>query len=207
MKILAIVCEGDSEEAYINRLRKYIEETTAPNVPLRIVPKNAHSGHFVVIRKKIKEVRKDNQRVRVEVMTDYDLYLRNDEANWEKYAARETSIPAFCFNFQNFEDFMVFHYPDEIVNEWMEVFNPMGHFSHPLHGEEYLEIFRTISVFSNYKKGSLPANFVNAQSLANLSRRIETAPLDYSAFVSDDVRSFAAFLLGELKRVAIPVGE
>ena len=146
---IIIFCEGKTEFTYVQNLARLLREY---NSSIQLIPKDIGGGTVINIRKKIKEYRKNNKKLEGSLLLrDYDVVL------WDRHE-EITSIQLgvnILYSYQNFEDFLVLHMPDNIVREWVTSTTQAGHFSKPLHAEDYLNLFRQI-VCPNYKKGELP---------------------------------------------------
>ena len=201
---ITVICEGQSEVAYITDLQKFIEqESNGWQFPLIFLPEFVGGGAFAKINKILNQERKNNPKTRCEVWADYDLYRRDYKQTKTQYLAhlqRMDSFPKFCFAFYNFEDFYILHHPQNIIDQWKTIFSQYSpqhptHFQTPLHGKDYLPRFQKL--FPNYRKGMIPLDFISWESLrrlkANLINRAIPPPND------DDCRDFAAFLIGELE--------
>jgi hypothetical protein len=201
-----IVCEGESEWAYLQRLQGFLDDQELPSgvfetplkfiVPQRVIVKN---GSFGKMASRYKQTRKENKKASIQIWADFDLYHRNDQRCSEYYSAKASGIPDFLFSFHNFEDFYALHFDGEILEQWLQYGSSVGrrHFAEPLHARDYVpEIER---IFSGYKKGGLPADFVSWDSLrklkANLGHQPTSNPHNFR-----DIRSFAEFLIGEVER-------
>jgi len=196
-KHIIIICEGDSEVAYIKQLQSFLDKEAAGIRQLVFVPKNAASGHFTSICKMLKEIRKKNRNHKnVQIWVDYDLYHPQRPKNKrQNYLDRPQGVPAFHFSFHNFEDFLILHYPLDTVRKWVSVFENTGHFTQPLHHETYKPHFSTI--FPDYRKGLLPVQFVNAVTLGHLKRNLLGRIIPPSD--EPDFQDFAKLLLSELE--------
>ena len=198
MKRIIVCCEGKSEHLYIQQLNTFMESWSGDNLrSLFFFPICVDCGDFTPVKRIIQETRKSNPRTEIQVWVDYDLYHPNRKNNkLKKYLSRPQGIPVFHFSFQNFEDFLILHYPPETLLKWELKFNNTGHFSHPLHGKDYHPIFKTI--VPGYEKGLLPAQFVNAATLGNLKRNLPNRPIPPPPG-EPGFKDFATFLLAELE--------
>lgn len=198
-----IICEGESERAYLQRLQAFFDQQPLPSGSfeplLRIfAPQNAvaQSGKFSVLKKRYSAVRKENKKVTIRIWADFDLYLRNDHHCATHYRSKPATLPDFLFSFHNFEDFLALHLADEPFARWLE-FGRMGHFETPLHSPDYMREFETI--LPGYRKAGLPPDFITWQSLANLKRRLTHQPIPRLHDLGS-IDKFADFLIAEIER-------
>lgn len=199
-----IVCEGESERAYLQRLQGFLDSLeVAPDTfetRLRfIVPERAiaKGGTFGKLKNLYKKARKSNQKTSIEIWADFDLYHRNDQSCAEHYAAKTDGIPDFLFSFHNFEDFYALHFDGTALNQWLLFGGPAGrrHFLSPLYSDGYLPEIKRI--FPGYSKGGLPAGFVSWASLRNLKANLRHQPTS-NPHNLQGIRSFAQFLISEI---------
>lgn len=199
-----IICEGESERAYLQRLQAFFDQQPLPSgsfePPLRIfAPQNAiaQSGKFSALTKCYRAVRKENKKApSIRIWTDFDLYHRNDHECATHYRSKRSTVPDFLFSFHNFEDFLALHLADEPFSRWLE-FCRRGHFANPLHSPDYHRKFEPI--LPVYRKGGLPPDFITWRSLANLQRHRIHQPLPNPA-PFDGIDCFADFLIAEIER-------
>ena len=199
-----IVCEGESEWAYLQRLQSFLEDQPlAENEfepPLRfIAPERiiVKTGTFGKLKTRYNATRTSNRRApSIQIWTDFDLYHRNDNNCTTLYAAKTPSIPDFLFSFHNFEDFFALHWNGEPFEKWLE-FGSRGHFATPLHSDCYLPEIKRI--FPYYSKGALPADFITWDALKNLKINKAKSPTSNPHALAG-IRSFADFLIGELEK-------
>jgi hypothetical protein len=201
-----IVCEGESEWAYLRRLQGFLDDQELPPdtfdtplqfvVPERVIVKN---GSFGKMKSRYNKMRKENKNTAIQIWADFDLYHRNDFKCAEHYAAKSGGIPDFLFSFHNFEDFFALHFNGGALDEWLRFGGPAGlrHFITPLHSEGYLPEIKRI--FPGYGKGGLPADFVSWASLKNLKANLQHQPAS-NPHNLQGIRSFAEFLIGEIER-------
>ena len=198
-KRITICCEGKSEQAYIQQLNAFIESRDADHFAPSLIfhPIPVGCGKFTPVRQAIQNEHKKNPKQNLCAWVDYDLYHpRREESERQNYLSRSQGVPDFHFSFYNFEDFLILHYPLATLQEWALRLGNTGHFTQPLYDDEYKPHFKAI--LPDYEKGSLPAQFVNADTLGNLKRnlpaRIISPPSD-----EPDFRDFAGFLLAEFE--------
>jgi hypothetical protein len=201
-----IVCEGESEWAYLQRLQSFLESEPladgAFEPPLRfIVPQRVivKGGSFGQMKSRYNQTRRENRNASIQVWTDFDLYHRNDNRCAEHYAAKTAGIPDFRFSFHNFEDFFALHWDGAPLADWLHFGSPAGcgHFTAPLHASGYLpEIER---IFPGYGKGQLSPDFISWASLKNLKSNLAHQPLSNPHNLAN-IRSFATFLVDQIDR-------
>jgi hypothetical protein len=202
-----IVCEGESEWTYLQRLQSFLDDQEVPagafETPLRfIVPAQAVSrtGAFGKIVATFKKTQRANKNApSIQIWADFDLYHRNDDKCADMYAAK-ANIPDFLFSFHNFEDFYALHFDGEALSEWLKFGHTDGkcHFTTPLRAEGYLPEIKRI--FPGYKKNDLPADFVSWASLRNLKANLGHQPSRSNPHNLESIRSFAAFLIDQIER-------
>jgi len=201
-----IVCEGESEWAYLQRLQGFLDDQElSPEtfetplqfiVPERVIVKN---GSFGKMTSRYNKTRKVNKKASIQIWADFDLYHRNDKKCAVLYAAKTAGIPDFLFSFHNFEDFFALHFDGQDLADWLQYGSPAGrrHFTAPLHARDYVQEIERI--FPGYKKGGLPADFVCWASLKKLKANLEHQPAS-NPHNLQGIRSFAEFLIGEIDR-------
>jgi hypothetical protein len=202
-----IVCEGESEWAYLQRLQAFLDDQEVPagafEAPLRFIgPEHAiaKTGSFGKIQSTYKKTRTANRGRSIQVWADFDLYHRNDYSCADNYSAKTDGIPDFFFSFHNFEDFFALHFDGTHLEEWLKFGGPSGHrhFITPLHSDGYLPEIKCI--FPDYAKGGLPADFVSWATLKNLKTNLGHQPLDSNPHELRGIRSFAQFLVDQIER-------
>ncbi len=201
-----IVCEGESEWAYLQRLQAFLDDQEVPagafESPLLFIgPEHAiaKTGTFGKIKSTYNKTRSANRGRSIQVWADFDLYHRNDKKCATHYAAKTSGIPDFFFSFHNFEDFFALHFDGTALAEWLKFGGPSGHrhFITPLHSDGYLPEIKRI--FPDYAKGGLPADFVSWDSLRNLKANLGHQPMASNPRNIQGVRSFAEFLIREIE--------
>jgi hypothetical protein len=198
-----IVCEGESEWAYLQRLQSFFDQQPllggAFEPPLRIIAPQqaiAKGGKFSTLKKQYRTTRKANRNITIQIWADFDLYHRNDQHCADHYAGKTASIPDFLFSYHNFEDFFALHFDGLELAEWLR-FGNSGHFTTPLHAVGYLPEIKRI--FPGYGKGSLPANFITWDALNNLKHNRSHQPTSNPSNLQG-LGSFADFLITEIER-------
>jgi len=201
-----IVCEGESEWVYLQRLQSFINSLPTPDgtyeVPLQFIPPAraiAKSGKFSSVIKNYRARFRENKNSSIQVWVDFDLYHRNDNKNADLYKLKQTqhpNTPDFHFSFHNFEDFLALHFDDAHFNEWKRIFHANGHFNTPLHETDYMPAFKTM--LPAYRKGDLPAGFVSKDSLARLKKNTASQPRSNPENLRN-IKNFADFLINQIE--------
>lgn len=198
-----IVCEGQSEWTYLQRLQSFLESQPLAagefDAPLKLICPGrviAKGGTFGKLRSRFNEARKNERKASIQIWADFDLYHRNDNQCADFYSAKTDGIPDFLFSFHNFEDFFALHAQEAEFQQWL-AFGGRGHFATPLHSEGYLPEIKKI--FPAYAKGGLPAGFITWDSLNNLKRNKALQPVS-NPRGWNPILSFADFLVDEIEK-------
>ena len=155
-----IICEGDSEFAYVQEFNRFLNERGAPIV---FVAHNAGGGSFKNLRQVCRAL-KTRKNGRTYIMADKDIYHRDDNGNGAAYEREKGHMPPFLFQTWNFEDFLLMHSPVEVLSAWRDQARRSGHMMNPLHGEEYMPNFMAFCECNKvaldfsfpYEKGDMP---------------------------------------------------
>ncbi len=197
-----IVCEGESEWAYLQRLQSFLDKQPLADgtfeTPLRfIVPEKVivKDGAFGKLKRRYNQTRKANKKASIQIWADFDLYHRNDHHCADHYALKTAGIPDFLFSYHNFEDFFALHWDGNSFQGWLH-FGNQGHFTTPLHAIGYLPEIKRI--FPGYSKGELPADFITWAALKNLKRNRAHQPT-FNPNNLQVLGSFADFLIGKIE--------
>ena len=202
-----IVCEGESEWTYLQRLQSFLDDQEVPagafETPLRFIgPEHAmaKNGSFGKLVSTFKKKRTENRGRSIQIWADFDLFHRNYGHCAEHYAAKTDGIPDFLFSFHNFEDFYALHFAGDALAEWLKFGGRSGfrHFTTPLHSDGYLPEIKRI--FPGYRKNDLPPDFVTWASLRNLKANLGHQPTSSNPHNLQNIRSFAAFLIDQIER-------
>ena len=91
------------------------------------------------------------------------------------------------------------HFDGVSLEQWIKYGSPAGrsHFTAPLHACDYEPEIK--SIFPEYKKGSLPADFVSWASLRNLKANFNHQPTS-NPHSLQGIYSFAEFLIREIEK-------
>ncbi len=198
-----IVCEGESEWAYLQRLQSFLDQQPLLDgtfeSPLQfIAPERVtvKTGTFGKLENRHNQLRRENKNSSIHIWADFDLYHRNDSNCAELYSKKAPGIPDFLFSYHNFEDFFALHWEGDALEKWLQ-FGQRGHFTTPLHADGYLPEIK--SIFPDYGKGGLPADFITWDSLKNLKRNLSHQPTSNPSNLQGR-GSFADFLIAEIER-------
>lgn len=204
-KNIVVVCEGESEWTYLQRLNSALASEPFPEgwvePPVRFIgrPKKTGvgKGSFKAVERALRKEMKMNPSAEKWAWVDADLYARDYKDCGTNYQKRATGIPPFHFSIFNFEDFLALHLDDEKFDHWVKVMTDAGHFKNPLHWDDYKGHFE--NVMPGYQKGGLPADFVTLASLGNLNRHLSQMPIVNLKSLQVE-RTFASSMLEEVSR-------
>jgi hypothetical protein len=130
-KCIIIVCEGNSELAYIQELNRLMREMEL-NAVFR--PISVGTGFYTAVQTKYREVKRANPRAEIYIWVDSDIYERNERDCNTAYNHRPAGVPVFLFSQKNFEDFLATHLSSEKLQQWLEVCRQNGHFFYAIGG-------------------------------------------------------------------------
>lgn len=198
-----VVCEGTSEQTYIQQLQGFIEKLPSPDgvfmAPLIFNAPNrdyiANGGQIGAIKKAYLRVRKKNPRSPVVVWADFDLYHRNESGCSIAYSNKGRSMPDFHFSYHSFEDFLALHLERELLNEWY-TWGARSHFNNPQASDDCASLI--CKLIPDYKKGTLPTCFITKERLRNLKANLSFQPQSNPHNVQN-IGKFADFLVGQLE--------
>lgn len=188
-EMIILLCEGPSEYAYIQELNRYLREN---EYNFKFIPKPVGTGFYTEVQKKHKEVRKDNPRTPIRILLDDDIYVRNENEHEQANSSMLASSgfkDEFMFNVHNFEDFLMLHYDDETLNQWLTKCTETNHGNTPMHSAQYMPLVK--EMFPDYEKGELLFSPIDQEKLDNLFRHNE----DNAIFIKSD---FATYLKEKL---------
>lgn len=188
-RTIIIFCEGESEYAYIQELNRFLREN---EYGFAFVPKVIGTGVYSEVLAKYKEEHKDNPRTLLRIMLDDDIYVRNDNDRERENSVKLSGSPIrelFLFNVHNFEDFMVMHCDDEVLNRWLTTCVAENHQKVPMHSVKYMPLIQCF--FPGYEKGSCPLSPIRKDMLDNLFNHNDAAAIFLKS-------GFATFLKGLL---------
>ena len=147
-----IICEGNSEYAYIQKLNRFLSEN---NYDFTLIAKIVGTGHYKEVQRKYRNERKNNPKLPIEIWVDKDTYVRNDEGDKDNYKKKPSKIPDFLFSMMNFEDFLALHTDKKTLENWFQICSRKKHHLSPMKETEYLPLVKE-HLFSNYSKGDIP---------------------------------------------------
>jgi hypothetical protein len=198
-----IICEGESERAYLQRLQGFLDDLPLPDgepfdTPLRFIPALAGTGSFGKLTARYKAAKSASRNSSIQIWTDFDLYHRNHQNCAHRYAAKPTGIPHFLFSYHNFEDFFALHFDAPELHQWLTFGSSAGqnHFTAPLNSHQFLPAIKAI--FPSYRKGALSPDLVSWSSLRNLKANLQHQPSWSNPHQLQGLRSFAQFLISEI---------
>lgn len=180
-----LICEGDSEFAYVQELNRLLAKC---GVPIVFLPHNAGGGGFGNVRQACRKL-KTKRDGRTFVVADKDIYFRNEKGNGTAYERGKHLVPPFLFQTWNFEDFLLMHFPSELLAAWIAEATRCGHVARPLHRCDYMPIFSefcakyncTLNFATPYEKGDMPFD-LHAGHLECLFANNETSAFPHSDF-------------------------
>lgn len=186
-----IICEGDSECAYVNQLCRLL---LASGVQENFQAIPVGGGDFKLILGACKANKYTSRLPFFKVMLDYDRYKRNDRDCNKRYEAakKKIKLPDFLFQHHTFEDFLLMHCSVDIVRAW-QVFAKAHFFNTPLTKGPYIERLKAfaqqhpgeLAWVTSYKKGEFPFSELTLDHLRNLFANNTTAALPpYSDFAT-----------------------
>lgn len=177
-----VLCEGESEFNYITNLNRILCFRSNPYTKL-FKAVLIGSGKFVTVKHEYDKALKNNKKEKDNILIwiDYDIYKRNENDNNTLYK-NKLGIPDFLFSYMNFEDFLILHLSENVVDEWYK--KCKEHFlNNPKSSKEYLPLFK--KYFSDYKKGELPIQ-LDKNTLENMFKNLHSC--------SNYKNDFASFL-------------
>lgn len=160
-----IVCEGNSEKAYIQNLNRFLDDN---GYGFTLIPKIVGCGHFTRVQAKYRQEKKNNPKADIRIWVDNDTYKRNDARDGDKYQKKSKHLPDFMFSVMNFEDFLALHSDGKILENWFQVCSREKHHIKPMIEEKYMPLVRK-HLFKDYQKGDIPFA-INEERLNNLFR-------------------------------------
>ncbi|MCP4355075.1 MAG: hypothetical protein GY793_05470 [Proteobacteria bacterium] len=201
MIYLHIFTEGDSEDAYINKLRQFISKNALTDDFTLIydseqcingVGQGPYTESKIAgkIKKEITESLPKKEfwdGKDIIIWIDYDIFkkykLSQDKLLLTIKSKFYSANINIYYNHMNFEDFFVLHFPDKI-NKWQEVCKSRNHFEDPLKGEDHLKLFKE-NIFPKYNKRTLLPGFNITKK--NLEEVIKSSKSSTNNFKSDIV--------------------
>ncbi len=157
---IIVVCEGASENAYLQELNRFFREH---RIPLTFAPRVVGNGAFKAVAGYFRNIRRFMRDEEILIWVDLDIYTHSEANN---YLNKPASIPDFLFSEMNFEDFLLLHMDRNQVLHWQSVAEKYDHFRHPMPAAVYMPIYKT-AAFKYYRKGRMPFK-INAKTLGQL---------------------------------------
>lgn len=189
-----IVCEGESEEAYVKALGQFLRD----QMGVRISFKTGDAGGrtFSKIKEAMRDLQKRNHEecrtyAQMRIMADWDCYARSEKER-EKYEKEKARLPKFLFQYFNFEDFLLMHFPTEIVEAWKKY--ATAHFKRPWSEDEYVPKFKVfvgqyekeLKDLQNYRKGNVfPLTQAHLDNLLQNNTKDGLPRSDFAAFLQE----------------------
>ena len=182
---VTVICEGSSENAYLQSLNRILRCTNYSWNVGPFIPRVAHQGYYGSVIAKLKEEQQRNRKSTFHVWVDRDIYIRNTKNSQTNYQQKPKNIPNFFFSTMNFEDFLMLHCKDSLLNEWIAICVQHHHFNNPMTEADYMPLYR--SLLPNYKKGELPFDLTKDRvslMLDRLERPKNPFANDFGMFLS-----------------------
>lgn len=162
-----IICEGKSEEKYINYLSQILIKNGIFDLRLISYPfygSKTYSRLIPRIKEKIDEIKSDERDIssyKIYIWLDKDIFINKYRTKKEVFEKDISSIKLpteieILYNTMNFEDFLILHYDKKIIKELQVRLCGEKHFERPLISTNYLKIFNIF--IKSYSKGSLPSS-------------------------------------------------
>jgi hypothetical protein len=190
-EIILVICEGASEKAYIQELNRYFREK---EIFYNFVPKPSDGGAYSKVVKKFRQVRTENRHAKIIIWVDFDLYMRNEKGDMDRYSSKPQDIPDFSFSRMNFEDFLSLHFEKPTLDNWIVTCTGSNHFTIPMHSVEYVPLFE-VFLDIPYNKGKIPFSFSDSL-VSNLRKNIEDRNVPFKC-------DFATYFLGLINQQKI----
>ena len=152
-----IICEGKSENNYLNIINRYFRDN---NICKQIIIKTLTGNTDIKnLKNYVKEFSKSKPDS-IYVWLDKDISYNNKKniiTNIEIINKnRKQAKIDIKYSYMNFEDFLSMHFEKE-CKDLQNILEKKQHFTKPLNSEEYLKIF--MKIFKEYKKGDLSKIF------------------------------------------------
>ncbi len=189
-KTYVIVCEGNSENAYIQELNRFLDDG---DYSFTFVSNPIRNGHYKAVTSKYQDVKRKSPRSDIFIWVDKDTYQRNDDNDGDNYSRKPSKFPDFMFSFFNFEDFLVMHMDEMIVLKWQDICEKHGHFENPMYSEQYMPLLRE-NIFPNYKKGEIPFE-ITKENFENLLRNQQNLNIKFKCDFAEMIAIHAQKLI------------
>jgi hypothetical protein len=167
MRKIFIICEGKSEEKYIQGLRAILVSKAVDS--LSIFPEcfyggKTYSEFLSGIKNAINTIKGRGRKFedQIFIWIDKDRFLRelvHKKDDFEVYISnvKLPKNPIILYNHMSFEDFLILHYSEQGILALQSKLNHKNHFIKPLIAEEYVPIYKEL--IQDYSKGNLPDDF------------------------------------------------
>lgn len=175
--VIIIVCEGKSEANFVNSLFKSFGKN---NISLKVHVANGWRG----IERKVKSIKKDNPRTRIEIIMDYDV-IKRGECKKTRFAGITPR-----YNYFNYEDFLMLYQPKNVVLAYQEKCESFKHFDSPMKSGKIEEVIRDF--FPNYEKGKLPFT-LDEQAIINLQKNNKDPEISFHSDFVDLLEEIGVF--------------
>ena len=182
-KAIIVVCEGNSERAYIQKLNRYLREN---DYPFTFQAQSVGCGHYKEVVKKYKKEQKGNRRTEILIWVDKDIYVRNERNNRDQYDRKPRGIPDFLFSCMNFEDFISLH-DTVLLSNWHQTCLDHNHFDNPMNEATYMPLWER-EIAQNYKKGSMPFS-IDDEKLETLFSNLQENGIRFRCGFADYLRN------------------
>ena len=90
---VTIICEGSSENAYLQSLNRILRCTNYSWDVGPFIPRVAHQGYYGSVIAKLKEEQQRNRKSTFHVWVDRDIYIRNTKNSQTNYQQKPKNIP------------------------------------------------------------------------------------------------------------------
>lgn len=181
VETVVVICEGSSENTYLQELNRFFREH---RIPLVFSTKVIGSGVYKAAVNRYRDARRELKNTEIVIWVDQDIYLTSQRKLYEN---KPGTIPDFLFSRMNFEDFLALHMDRRTVMRWQAVCEEHGHFSEPLPSALYMPLYK-VACFPHYRKGKLPFA-LNEQALsrlfANQKRKAVRFRCDFGVFLKE----------------------
>ena len=186
VQTIVVVCEGASENTYLQELNRFFREH---RIPLNFIPRVVGNGSCKAVMGYYRNIRRFMKNEEIIIWVDLDIYMSSEAHN---YARKPSDIPDFLFSEMNFEDFLVLHMNPQRVFEWQGIAEKHEHFQQPLPASVYGPIYKAIC-FNRYRKGRMPFR-LNAKSLGQMFANLKNKHIRFG-------NGFGVFLENLLKEM------
>lgn len=187
VETVVVICEGASENVYLQELNRFFREN---RIPLVFAVKVIGSGVYKAALNRYRDVRRELKNAEIVIWVDRDIYLTSQKKLYEN---KPDTVPDFLFSRMNFEDFLVLHLDRKTLFKWQAVCEKHHHFAEPMCSGIYLPLFKE-ACFLHYKKGKLPfkiSHDVLKRLFLNLKRKHVRFKCDFGLFLEERLKRVA----------------